>query len=134
VNDEKRRGTRFELVCPVRISGFEGEKRITDISPGGVFIECGNASQCGFQTGQILHLFMKLPTKDTPIVVKAQVRHVGDRGIGCKFVELGERNEEAIRQCISVFKDTLPIAENTTDPALAHPSPPKVSLQPRQES
>jgi flagellar biosynthesis protein FlhG len=128
VNDEKRRGTRFELVCPVRISGFEGEKRITDISPGGVFIECGNPSQCGFQTGQILHLFMKLPTKDTPIVAKAQVRHVGDRGIGCKFVELGERNEEAIRQCISVFKDTLPIAQNTTDPAPTHPSPPKVSL------
>jgi len=129
VNDEKRRGTRFELVFPVRISGFEGEKRITDISPGGVFIECANASKCGFQTGQILHLFMKLPTRDTPLVVKAQVRHVGERGIGCKFVEPGERNEEAIRQCISVFKDTLPIAGNTTDPASAHPSPPKVSLE-----
>jgi len=115
VNDEKRKGARVEIVFPVRISGFQGETRITDISMGGVFIECENALGTKFQKGQILHLFMHLPTENKPMIERAEVRYAGDRGIGCKFVGLSQKNEEAIRQCISVFKDTLPIAQNTTD-------------------
>jgi MinD-like ATPase involved in chromosome partitioning or flagellar assembly len=117
VHEEKRKGVRIEIVFPVRISGFQGETRITDISLGGVFIECENALVSSFQKGQILHLFMNLPTENRPMIEKAEVRYVGDRGLGCKFVGLSQQNEEAIRHCISVFKDTLPIAENTTDPA-----------------
>lgn len=117
VNDEKRKGVRIEIVFPVRISGVQGETRITDISMGGVFIECESALISSFQTGQIIHLFMNLPTENRPMIEKAEVRYVGDRGIGCKFVGLSQQNEEAIRHCISVFKDTLPIAENTTNPA-----------------
>jgi flagellar biosynthesis protein FlhG len=115
VNDEKRKGARVEIVFPVRISGFQGETRVTDISMGGVFIECENALGTKFKKGQILHLFMHLPTENKPTIEKAEVRYVGNRGIGCKFVELSQQNEEAIRQCISVFKDTLPIAQDTTD-------------------
>jgi len=115
VDDEKRKGARIEIVFPVRISGFQGETRVTDISMGGVFIECENALGSKFQKGQILHLFMHLPTENKPMIEKAEVRYVGDRGIGCKFVGLSQQNEQAIRQCISVFKDTLPIAQNTTD-------------------
>jgi hypothetical protein len=115
VNDEKRKGARLEIVFPVRISGFQGETRVTDISIGGVFIECENALETKFQKGQILHLFMNLPTENKPMIEKAEVRYMGDRGLGCKFVGLSQKNEEAIRQCISVFKDTLPIAQDTTD-------------------
>lgn len=115
VNDEKRKGARVEIVFPVRISGFQGDTKVTDISMGGAFIECENASGGKFQKGQILHLFMHLPTENKPTIEKAEVRYVGDRGLGCKFVGLSQQNEQAIRQCISVFKDTLPIAQNTTD-------------------
>jgi hypothetical protein len=117
VNDEKRKGDRVEIVFPVRISGFQGETKVTDISMGGVFIECEDALESKFQQGQILHLFMNLPNENKPMIEKVEVRYVGDRGIGCKFVGLSQQNEEAIRQCISVFKDTLPIAQDTTDPA-----------------
>jgi hypothetical protein len=60
---------------------------------------------------------MNLPNENKPMIEKVEVRYVGNRGIGCKFVGLSQQNEEAIRQCISVFKDTLPIAQDTTDPA-----------------
>ena len=116
VNEEKRKGARIEIVFPVRISGFQGETRVTDISMGGVFIECEDALGGKFQKGQIIHLFMNLPTENKPMIEKAEIRYVGERGLGCKFVGLSQQNEEAIRQCISVFKDTLPIAQNGSDP------------------
>jgi flagellar biosynthesis protein FlhG len=115
VHDEKRKNVRIEVVFPVRISGIEGETKVTDISMGGVFIECEKALISRFQTGQIIHLFMDLPTENRPMIEKAEVRHVGDRGIGCKFVGLSRQNERGIRHCISVFKDTLPIARQNTD-------------------
>jgi hypothetical protein len=32
-----------------------------------------------------------------------------DRGVGCQFVGLSAENEEAVRICFEMFKDTLPI-------------------------
>ncbi len=110
VSDEKRKTPRIEFHCPVLIEGFQGEKRITDLSLGGVFVECEDATKRTLQTGQALRLLMRLPTQAEPITVKVQVANVRERGIGCKFVELSRNNEEAIEHCFNVFKHTLPIA------------------------
>ncbi len=110
VGDEKRGAPRVEFHCPVKIEGFKGEKRITDLSLGGLFIECENTLRRRLYEHQSLLLFMKLPTHDEALTVRARVATIGDRGIGCKFVNLNQKNKRAIKHCFDIFKHTLPIA------------------------
>jgi len=105
--DEKRRYPRLEFHCPVKIQGFEGVHKVTDIGIGGVFVEIRNPSRV--KVGQVLHLAMKLPTEYEPVKLKAQVANVRKRGIGFKFVDLSRENQEAIRVCFNAFKDTIPL-------------------------
>ncbi len=110
VSDELRRTPRIDLHCPVIIEGFKGEKRITDISLGGVFIECENILRHRLRVGQQLGLFIKLPPQGDPVQAIVRVQNVGKRGIGCEFVGLNPKSREAIEYCFNVFKHTLPIA------------------------
>lgn len=109
VRQEKRKDPRVEFHCLVIIEGFHGEKRITDISLGGVFVECEPELIRGFHVGQELRLFIKLPAEDDFIKVHAQIVNVTERGIGCKFMELGRKCEDAIQQTFNLAKHTLPI-------------------------
>lgn len=106
-HDEKRRYPRLEFHCPVKIQGFDGVHKITDIGMGGVFVEIKNASQV--KVGQVLQLAVKFPTEYEPTKLKAQVVNVRDRGIGFKFLDLSRENQEVIRVCFNTFKDTIPI-------------------------
>lgn len=109
VRKEKRKDPRVEFHCLVIIEGFHGEKRITDISLGGVFVECEPELIRGFHVGQALKLLIKLPAEDDLIKVNAQIVNVTERGIGCKFMELGRKCEDAIQQTFNLAKHTLPI-------------------------
>ena len=94
VDKEKRDAPRVEFHCPVKIEGFKGEKRITDISLGGLFIECENTLRRKLEYGQTLRLFMKLPTYHEMLTGKVRVASVGERGIGCKYVDLNQKNKK----------------------------------------
>jgi Tfp pilus assembly protein PilZ len=109
VSEERRIDPRVEFHCPVTIEGVPREQRVTDISLGGVFIECGSALRGRFQQGQTIHLLLNLPTEDGLTKAKAKVTCVTEQGIGCKFIEMGKRRQEAIEQCFSLAKNTLPI-------------------------
>jgi Tfp pilus assembly protein PilZ len=109
VREEKRKDPRVEFHCLVIIEGFHGEKRITDISLGGVFVECESELIRGFHIGQALKLLMKLPGEDDLIKVNAQIVNVTKRGIGCKFEKLGRKCEDAIQQTFHLARHTLPI-------------------------
>ena len=110
VSDELRKTPRIDFHCPVIIEGFKGEKRITDISLKGVFIQCEYTLRRRLQVGQKLALFMKFPLQGHPIHVNARVVNVTECGIGCQFIELNQSSREAIEYCFNVFKHTLPIA------------------------
>ncbi len=107
VAEEKRRCPRLEFQCPVRIQGVKGVKRVTDIGIGGVFIE--HEHPPALEKGQSLHLIMKLPTEREPVKVKAEVVNMRDRGTGFRFVDLTPTNQEIIRFCFNLFKDTIPL-------------------------
>jgi Tfp pilus assembly protein PilZ len=109
VREEKRKDPRVEFHCLVIIEGFHGEKRITDISLGGAFVECESELIPGFHIGQALKLLMKLPAEDDLIKVNAQIVNVTERGIGCKFEKLGRKCEDAIQQTFHLARHTLPI-------------------------
>jgi len=109
VREEKRKDPRVEFHCLAIIEGFHGEKRITDISLGGVFVECESELIRRFHVGQKLRLLIKLPAEDDLIKVNAQIVNVTERGIGCKFMELGRKCEDAIQRTFNLAKHTLPI-------------------------
>ncbi len=91
----------------MKIQGFDGVHKVTDIGMGGVFVEIRNPSNV--KVGQVLQLAMKFPTEYEPIKLKAQVVNIRDRGIGFKFLDLSRENQEVIRVCFNTFKDTIPI-------------------------
>ncbi len=109
ITKEKRKDPRVEFHCLAVIEGFYGEKRITDISLGGVFVECESDLIRRFHVGQELRLLIKLPAEDGLIKVNAQIVNVTKRGIGCKFIELGRKCQDAIQQTFNLAKHTLPI-------------------------
>ncbi len=109
VRKEKRKDPRVDFHCLVIIEGFHGEKRITDISLGGVFVECESELIRGFHIGQELRLLIKLPAEDDLLKVNAQIVNVTERGIGCKFKNLGRKCEDAIQQTFNLARHTLPI-------------------------
>jgi hypothetical protein len=107
---EKRDTPRIEFHCPVKIQGVNREKRVTNLSVGGLFIECENILIHKLRIGKKLDLLIKLPTYDELLTVKVRIASVGNRGIGCNFVNLNQKSKKAIRDCFNVFKHTLPIA------------------------
>ncbi len=111
VSEEKRTHPRVELHCPVTIEGVPREQRVTDISLGGVFIECESALRGRFQQGQTINLLIDFPTEDELIKARVEVACVKERGIGCKFIGLGQRSREAIQKCFNLAKNALPIYE-----------------------
>jgi len=109
VTQEKRKDPRVEFHCLAVIEGFHGEKNITDISLGGAFLELEEELIPSFHVGQALKLFIKLPAEDDLIKVQVQIVNVTERGMGCKFLDLGRKCEDAIQQTFNLAKHTLPI-------------------------
>ena len=109
VNEEKRIDPRVEFQCPVEIEGFHGEMIVTDLSLGGVFIECQFAFQEEFQLNQTIYLLMALPTEEAPVGMQAKIVSFSRRGIHCKFINPGPKSHEAVQRCFGVAKHTLPI-------------------------
>jgi hypothetical protein len=115
VGEEKRIDPRVEFQCPVEIEGVKGEMIITDISLGGVFVECHFAFRQKFQVNQIIRLLMKLPTEQDVVAAEARIVSFSNRGMHCKFVNLSSKNEDAVRCCFNVVKHTLPIRPSISD-------------------
>lgn len=107
VRVEKRLHPRLDFHCDVIIRGIAGTRTITDISLGGFFFELRTDKK--LKMGQLIEASIYLPTESDPIKVKAKFINQTDRGIGCQFINMAQRNREAVRRCFDMFKDTLPI-------------------------
>ncbi len=107
VEQNKRRHTRLDFHCPILIGGMRGVKKVTDISIGGFFVELpGNEA---IKKGMLFDVLLKLPTLEDYIRAKSKAVFLSERGVGCQFVKLLPRYERAIKDCIDMFEDTLPI-------------------------
>ncbi len=107
VTVDKRHFPRLEFHCSAIIQGSNKIRKVTDLSMGGIFVECDDPS--AFKKGQTVNLTMKLPSEREPVKVRAEVADMRDRGIGFKFVDLTPANREVLRFCFNIFKDTLPL-------------------------
>jgi len=106
VKNERRKDPRLEFHCNAMVQGIDGILTITDISLGGIFIEIGKIDKVA--VGKIVTINVKLPTETQAVRFKAKVVNKTNRGIGCQFISLDDREKEAICLCFEYFKDTLP--------------------------
>jgi hypothetical protein len=106
VTNERRKDPRLEFHCNAMVQGIDGMLTITDISLGGVFIEVGELDK--IEIGKMVAINVKLPTETQAVRLKAKVVNKTNRGMGCQFVSLNDREKEAICLCFEYFKDTLP--------------------------
>ena len=106
VENDKRKDPRLEFHCEVKVLGIDRTQKITDLSLGGIFIETNRAAE--IRKGQIITVGTKLPTDKNVLKFKAKVIYQVNRGIGCEFIELKDREKQAICLCFEMFKDTLP--------------------------
>ena len=108
VKHERRKDPRLEFHCNAMVQGVDGILTITDISLGGIFIEISELNK--IELGKMVTINVKLPTETQAVRFKAKVVNRTNRGIGCQFISLEDREREAICLCFEYFKDTLPAA------------------------
>jgi hypothetical protein len=109
MSEDKRKNPRIDFYLPVTIKGHEGVKEIKDFSLSGLFVEVEDPS--GFARGDMINLVIELPY-DKPIVVKARVMRLTDKGIGVEFVDLHPEDLIALGECFDIFKYTIPMPES----------------------
>lgn len=86
--------------------GIQGVLTITDISLAGIFIEASIPDYLNI--GRLVTINAKLPSERDVVRLKAKVMSQTDRGIGCQFLGLNDKERDAICMCFELFKDTLP--------------------------
>lgn len=109
VGEDKRLDPRAEFRCPVEIEGVGGEMVVTDISLGGVFVECHFAFRERFKVNQTIRLRMSLPMEEEAVAAEARIVSFSHRGMHCKFVGLSPKSQDAVRCCFNIAKNTLPL-------------------------
>ncbi len=106
---EKRLTPRIEFHQDVIINRSRKVRKMKNFSTSGAFIITDDPPQ--FKLGTKISLFMKFPLEQKPTIMRAEVTHIEEKGIGVKFVDLLGRNEEAVEYNFEVFKGTLPLPE-----------------------
>jgi hypothetical protein len=109
MEEDRRTTPRIEFHHDVIINRSRKVRKMKNFSKSGAFILTDDPAE--FKKGKKISLFMKFPLEEKPTIMRAEVTHVEEKGIGVKFVELLGRNEEAVEYNFEVFKGTLPLPE-----------------------
>jgi len=104
---ERRLTHRIDFHHEVIINRSNKLKKILNISTSGAFIRTEDPSE--FEPGGKINLFTRLPLEKKAMMIKAEVTHINDEGIGVKFLDLYGRDAEAIEYNFAVFKGTIPL-------------------------
>ena len=107
---ERRDSPRAPSRLEVEVWGKSGENEITNLSVTGVFIYTEAPSR--FKPDDEVDLVLKFPTEDEAMLVKGQVRHITERGIGVKFTKLTNDYIKIIAKYYSKLRRVKP-SENT---------------------
>ena len=107
MENERRSNPRIDFHNDVIVNRSRKIRQFRNFSIGGAFIQTDNPSE--FITGKRISLFTKFPLETKPMVMHAQIAHIGKQGIGVKFVDLMGRNADAVEYNFEVFKVTIPL-------------------------
>jgi len=104
--EDKRLNPRIDFHLDVIVRGSKGVKKVRNFSTGGFFIDVEESRL--FKRGDRIEIVTRLPLEKRIMIMRGQVAHATDRGIGVKFVDLWGPNSEAIERNFQVFKTTVP--------------------------
>ena len=104
--EDQRLNPRIDFHLDVILRGSKGVKKVKNFSTGGFFIEVEEPSVFG--RGDRIEIVTRLPLEKRIMIIKGQIAHATDCGIGVKFVDLWGPNSEAIENNFQVFKATIP--------------------------
>jgi hypothetical protein len=104
---EKRLAPRIEFHLDVVVRGLKGIKHVSNFSIGGVFIQTDLSSS--FKRGDKIELVTRLPLEKRIMLIKAQVAHVTDKGVGVQFLDVHGPCAQAIQSNFEVFRATVPL-------------------------
>jgi Tfp pilus assembly protein PilZ len=106
---DKRQDSRIKIALPVILETVNGflEGRVTNISAGGAFINCGNSLSIG---ERIYIAVACIPELNRHLAVKAELMWKNNcgsnsggvsQGLGVKFTKIGETDQEVIFTLVS---------------------------------
>jgi ribosomal protein L19 len=104
--EDKRLNPRIDFHLDVIVRGSKGVKKVKNFSTGGFFIEVDESQD--FKRGDRVEIVTRLPLEKRIMIIKGQVAHATDKGIGVKFVDLLGLNSEAVENNFQVFSGTIP--------------------------
>ena len=107
MRDDRRLNPRIDFHLDVIVRGLKGVKKMKNFSRSGIFVELEQLEE--FKTGDRVEIVTRLPLEKRIMIVKGQVAHATDKGIGIRFVDLWGPNSEAIEKNFQVFKATIPL-------------------------
>jgi hypothetical protein len=107
MRNDKRLNPRIDFHLDVIVRGLKGVKQVKNFSRGGVFVEVEKSLR--FKTGDRVEIVTRLPLEKRIMIVKGQVAHATEKGIGIRFLDIWGPNSEAIEKNFQVFKATIPL-------------------------
>ena len=100
--EERRNAPRAPSRLEVEVWGRSGENRITNLSVLGAFIYTEAAAK--FRPDDEVDLVLTFPTEDEAMLLKGQVKHVTEKGIGIQFVKLTSDHINVIAKYYSILR------------------------------
>ena len=104
--EDKRLNPRIDFHLDVIVRGSKGVKKVKNFSTGGFFIEVDESR--AFKRGDRVEIVTRLPLEKRIMIIKGQVAHATDKGIGVRFMDLWGPNSEAVENNFQVFRATIP--------------------------
>ena len=105
--EDKRLNPRIDFHLDVIVRGSKGVKKVKNFSTGGFFIEFDESRL--FKRGDRVEIVTRLPLEKRIMIIKGQVAHATDQGIGIMFLDLWGPNSDAVENNFQVFRATIPL-------------------------
>ena len=105
--EDKRLNPRIDFHLDVIVRGSKGVKKVKNFSTGGFFIEVDDSGL--FKRGDRVEIVTRLPLEKRIMIIKGQVAHATEKGIGIRFLDLWGPNSDAVENNFQVFRATIPL-------------------------
>ncbi len=107
-DEDRRRHRRLTLIREIEyeVKGGKVQKRLADLSVGGMFID----TQKPLQPGSILTVRVRLPNYHEPVVATAEVKYAHEGiGMGVQFLDLKPEDREKIEKLVEkLYSQIMP--------------------------
>lgn len=104
---DQRKHPRIALTLPITIIGLNTVARMVDFSLGGFNIALDATEQ--FKQGQQIRIAIRFPDETAISYIKATIAHIGERGLGCRLIDVDPSTAKVLETNFEFFRSMLPI-------------------------